>query len=362
MDIGLAVANYHAEQGTGGYVAELLARLSRAHRVTLYASGLHAPVPDGVEVVRVPALRGSAYATILSFPAAFAAVRRSHDVVHTQGWLTGHADVTTAHIVLAAWRAAARSVGGVAGIGERLFGGFVERREAALYRSGTAVVIAPSERVRRELAEWYGRVGEIVVIPHGFPDRRTGEPRAEARTALRLPHDRFVATYVGDARKGLDVAIEALAHAPAAHLAIVTHAGRRAFTARAASLGVASRMHWLGPQSNMARVYDASDVLLHPTIYDAFGLIVSEAMASGVPAVVTRAAGVTELIDHDVNGWILAERTATAAGAAQAHQGGDRGRLARLGRAATETARNWSWDAVTEHTVGAYQRAVAMRP
>ena len=68
MDIAYVVHYYDTSEGTGGYVAKLLPRVARTHDVTLYVAGVRAPVPDGVRVVQVPALRGRAYATILSFP------------------------------------------------------------------------------------------------------------------------------------------------------------------------------------------------------------------------------------------------------------------------------------------------------
>ena len=61
--------------------------------------------------MHVPALQRPAYGMILTFPAAFGAVRRRHDLVHAQGWVTSTADVVTAHIVLQAWRTAARGAG-----------------------------------------------------------------------------------------------------------------------------------------------------------------------------------------------------------------------------------------------------------
>src|SRR5438874_10256478 len=133
MNIGMVVHYFDRSEGTGGYVVELLNRIAPHHQVTLYAAGVRAGVPPGVKVVHVPALRGRAYATILTFPAAFALVRRRHDLVHTQGWIAGHADVVTAHIVLAAWQKQARISGVRSSAGERWMGGFVTRREAALY-------------------------------------------------------------------------------------------------------------------------------------------------------------------------------------------------------------------------------------
>jgi len=88
----------------------------------------------------VPALRGRAYATIVTFPFALAAVRRRHDVVHAQGWTALRADVVTAHIVLGAWRQAAARAGVRPPTGERLLGGWVEGRERGLLSRARRVI------------------------------------------------------------------------------------------------------------------------------------------------------------------------------------------------------------------------------
>src|SRR5262249_314909 len=100
VNLGIAVHQYAASEGTGGYVVELLRHIARVHRVTLYAARIAAPVPSGVEVVRVPAIMRRAYTAILSFPLGLRAVRRRHDLLHVQGWISYSADVVTAHIVM----------------------------------------------------------------------------------------------------------------------------------------------------------------------------------------------------------------------------------------------------------------------
>jgi hypothetical protein len=84
VNVGIAVHRYAASEGTGGYVVELLPRIARVHRVTLYAARIAAPVPPGVRVVHVPAIMLRAYSAILSFPLALRLVRRAHDLFHVR--------------------------------------------------------------------------------------------------------------------------------------------------------------------------------------------------------------------------------------------------------------------------------------
>lgn len=355
MNIAFAAHNFDRREGTGGYVVEILTRVARQHDVTLYAAAARAPVPESVRFVRVPALRGSAYATILSFPAAFAAVRGRHDILHAQGWVTGSADVVTAHIVLAAWRRATRLAGVRTPAGERLFGGFVATREARLLATGARAVIVPSRKAGREIAEWYGRTDGVRVVPHGFPAPGGSADRAAARRRFGLDPQAFVALYVGDGRKGLTPAIEALAAARQAHLLVVGRSPYQPFRHLAERLGVAGRVHWPANVGSVAEAYAAADVLVHATIYDTFGLTVAEAMAAGLPVIVSQEAGVAELITHGVNGWIVERPDGPTVAAAMDTLAADPGRRRALGAAARRVAAEWSWDRAAAATMAVYE-------
>jgi hypothetical protein len=152
MNIGFVVHDFDTREGHGRYAVELVSRLAREHRVTLYAASAAADVPDGVRFRLVPAVRRPAHATMLTFPTAFAAVRGPHDVVHVQGWSAHSADVATAHIVLEAWRDAVRSAHVPAGLGERLLGNTVASREARFYRGARTRSRPPSRWIAKRRA------------------------------------------------------------------------------------------------------------------------------------------------------------------------------------------------------------------
>jgi glycosyltransferase involved in cell wall biosynthesis len=357
LDIGIVVHYFDRSEGTGGYAVELATRFAREHRVTIYAAGVRAPVPESATVVHVPALRGRAYLTILSFPPAFAAVRRRHDVIHAQGWVANRADVVTAHIVLAAWREKAGAAGIRPPVGERWLGRFVSRREARLYRTAGAV-IAPSGRARSDIARLYGRNERVRVIPHGFVNPPVAPSRSDARAALGLPLNGFVALYVGDARKGLGPALEAVAATRYVQLLVLSASRRAAYDAIIQRLGIGNRVHWLGHAPDPASAYVAADVLLHPTIYDTFGLVVAEAAAHGLPAIVSRTAGASELFRHGESAWLLDAPSATETAVALASVSQDASLRTRLGHGARAVAATRSWDDVAEETLVLYQTLV----
>jgi UDP-glucose:(heptosyl)LPS alpha-1,3-glucosyltransferase len=351
VNVGIVSHNHNRAEGTGGYTAELVSRVARTHDVTLYASGIASAPPADVRVVRVPALTTFAYGTILTFPLGFAIRRRPHDVVHAQGWVTGSADVVTAHVCVGAWRQALRNSGQAATGGERWLGGWVEEQEAELMRSAR-FVIAPSEKLKADLERCYGRKNDVVVIPHGFPQPRLLEDRHAARIALGLPRDAFIALYVGDWRKGLVNAIHAVHRTPGVHLLVVS---RRIPLAGQAE----GRIHWREKTPEIETAYAAADVLLHPTIYDSFGLTVAEAMAYGIPVIVSDKAGVSELISHGRSGWVVKGDIVAESAAALERLSGDHGLREVLAVTAREVAAQHGWDETVRRTIEVYEQSRA---
>jgi UDP-glucose:(heptosyl)LPS alpha-1,3-glucosyltransferase len=341
VNIAFVVHRYDAGEGTGGYVTELLPRVARHHEVTLYASDNVTPPPTGVPVHRVPAPRRPTTARILGFPLAFGAVRRRHDIVHAQGYVARSAEVVTTHIVLAAWRAAAGPAGALSP-GERLVGPLVVAGERAVVR-GARRVIAPSTAARDDVARWYGRTQGVAVIPHGFTQRAGG---VRNRAMFDLPDDAFVALYVGDARKGLAPAIQAAA-AAGTWLLVASHSRPERWQ------GSTPRVRWAGPVTDIGRAYAAADALIHPTIYDSFGLAVAEAMAAGLPVVVSPRAGIAELVRDGENG--LVARNGDETRAALARLVADRALAIRLGGAARRTAEQYTWDRTAAATLAVYE-------
>ncbi len=358
MNVAIAVHNFDHAEGTGGYAVELATRFAVEHEVTIYARHVNAPVPQGARVVRVPARGGSAYATILTFPRALKHVMESHDVVHAQGWVANAADVVTAHIVMQAWREAVRGNGVTPPWGERLFGGWVQSQERKLIAEKARAVIAPSEQARDDIARCYGRDRHVFVVRHAFPAPRNLPPRDKAFTQLGIPDDAFCALYVGDARKGLHRAMHAVAKTANHRLLIASHSPPSAYLGEASRLGLANRMHWLGPLRDLDAVYAAADVLLHPTVYDTFGMVVAEAMAFGTPVIVSRNAGIAELIEDGRSGILVDADSPEEISVHLDQMAHDGQRLAAMAAAAQEVAGKRDWDVVARETLAVYEQAL----
>lgn len=378
MKIAFVVHDYHRTGGHSRYVAELAERFALEHEVHVLANGYNSGLPfyptpaipgRRLFLHQVWAWRASALGTVLSFFLPASWKLRSlgkFDIVHAQGFACLGATHITAHICCAAWHAKRLESGYRLHWKERVFDAVVIRLEKALYRGAVSKpVIAISHRVDADLREHYGFAGIRRIIPHGvdageFDIQRRDEWRREVRGALGIEGNRFVALWVGDLRKGAKTALESVSRNPGQILLTVSRNSPEPFQALAGKLGILDRVHFLPPTNQIARYYAAADVFLFPTAYDAFGMVVLEAMAMGLPVIVSRAAGAAELIAHGHNG-VLLERPFDPEESAEWLRRLERDSPARrfMGEAALAVARANDWDRVAALTMDMYRETGA---
>ena len=348
VKIALVVHDYHRSGGHSRYVAELATRFTREHEVHVFANTF---VPEpGIVFHHVPASRAHALALIWTFRRnASRMLRELHfDIVHDQGLCSVVHNVLTAHISNRAWARARLG----APLKEKLFSlviGWWEQWQYSL--AGRVQVIAVADRVRRDLAVDYGLRGRVTVIHHGVDTEKfTPANRSQAlRNEFGMPADQPLFLFVGDFRKGVKASIEALG---AGHLVCVGSTPPEPYRALAAQLHRADRVHFRPATDTVEQYYAGADVLLLPTPYDAFGMVVLEAMAAGLPVIVSQNAGASELIVDGQNGYILrneAELPGLMQNAATA--------APEIGWAARTTALQHSWDRVASETLAVYQQA-----
>jgi glycosyltransferase involved in cell wall biosynthesis len=131
--------------------------------------------------------------------------------------------------------------------------------------------------------------------------------------------------------------------------------------AEAATLGIAARVRFLGfaNQTQLPAIYTAADLMVLPSVYDAFGVVVNEAMLSGCPVAASDHVGAArDLIDHGRTGFVYpcGDIGALAAILGQALE--NRARLSAMGSAARARMESWSPRENIDATVEAISRAV----
>ncbi|MDE0821943.1 MAG: glycosyltransferase, partial [Opitutales bacterium] len=95
-------------------------------------------------------------------------------------------------------------------------------------------------------------------------------------------------------------------------------------------------------------VYAKSSVLVHPSLADGFGYVVQEAMACGLPVIVTDATGAADLVTDGRNGFVVPAGDAQSIADRLAHLIQCPSLLPTLGRCALDTVKNTNMQAFTE--------------
>src|SRR5437762_4647887 len=181
-----------------------------------------------------------------------------------------------------------------------------------------------------------------------FHPRKREELRGSARAELGCqPRDTlFLFVGAGFARKGLGAAIEALKAANHGSFWLVvvgTDRERRRFAAQAAPLG--DRVRFLGGREDVRPLYAAADCFILPSRYDPFPNTALEALAMGLPAIVSSRCGAAEIVEPGANGWVC--EPDDAPGIARLMQAADGAiRDARMARAARSTAERFGIEAM----------------
>jgi UDP-glucose:(heptosyl)LPS alpha-1,3-glucosyltransferase len=292
------------------------------------------------------------------------ATRTGFDVVHSHE-NTWHGQVQTMHVLpvkynllhgLTGWRLALRWLKIATSVRLLVYLGFEKSRFSLKHQR--AIVLTSNTLVPQMVAAFPACQSALKVLTPGI-ERVYGIPTAlqksESRRLLGLPESGFCILFVGNdyRKKGLQTLIEALQQLPAdCCVAVVGNPAQMPqFKSQAAGLGLANRVHFLGSLKNVDQAYQAADCLAHPTHEDTFAMVVLEAMAHGLPVVVSaeRYCGIAGLLTHEVNALVLNDPLdAKALAATLGRVTKDAALTNQLGQAALDFAQNHLWAALAQ--------------
>lgn len=187
--------------------------------------------------------------------------------------------------------------------------------ERARFRGGAhRTVVTLTAHGEADLVRLYGRVRPpVVTIPNGVDTDRFRPPTEEERARLRreysLDDEDRVALFIGHdlPGKGIEHAIAALVSAPTVLLLVVGGVASTVESARAIAetLAVSDRVLFVGPRQDVEQFFAMSDMFVFPSGYEAFGLVVLEALASGLPVIATRVGCAPDVVVDGVNGYLV---------------------------------------------------------
>jgi UDP-glucose:(heptosyl)LPS alpha-1,3-glucosyltransferase len=216
-------------------------------------------------------------------------------------------------------------------------------------------IIAVSKRVKEEAIRHYGVPAEKIDVVYNGVDAGEFKPSDEARRLIRnqigVDEKDYLLLFCGSGfkRKGLEFAIRAVDRVPSAKLAVAGEGSAPAHP----------RVCMLGRRTDVSHLYAAADALILPTLYDPFPNVTLEAMAAGIPVIVSRVAGVSEIIDGD--SIVVDEATDVEALAAAVKRLEDPSVRKPMGEAARRKALQYPVDRVVDETLRVYESARRLR-
>jgi glycosyltransferase involved in cell wall biosynthesis len=163
------------------------------------------------------------------------------------------------------------------------------------------VIVTPSQWLAGLVSEACAGRCRVEVIPNGV-DTQLFRPRdrSQLRAKLGLPQDKkillFVAADLRDERKGARYFFESLEFVEADGWVAVTVGKMVEIPWSLTNRVHIKQLGYLSQRESMADVYGAADLFCISSLDEVFGLVVTEAMASGVPVVGFRAPGVSEQV------------------------------------------------------------------
>jgi glycosyltransferase involved in cell wall biosynthesis len=166
-------------------------------------------------------------------------------------------------------------------------------------------VVAVTPDIVRHLREGGFAPGRAHYIPTFAPAQSAA---ATSRASLSTPEGAPLLLALGrlHVKKGFDVLLRALATVRDAWLWIAGEGPLRGdLTALAASLGVASRVRFLGWRTDREALLAACDVCVMPSRYEPFGTVMIEAWAAARPLIAAAAAGPKGLVRDGVDGLLV---------------------------------------------------------
>jgi UDP-glucose:(heptosyl)LPS alpha-1,3-glucosyltransferase len=367
--------------GTERMVVEWITRLSDAFEIHIYSQSVEDVDLARFTWHRIRRLRGP---HIVSYVWWFAANRISrfwdrlrglkYDLVFSPGINCFDADAVSVHIVFAEFvrrvrpdlKLSRNSIGFWPRLVHRkLYYRLAIFLEGIVFRNPRIQLILTARQTAEEINRFYGREGELPVISaaldgSAFNPERRSSLRDGARLALAIPRDCFAILLVGNdwRKKGLPAlldAIERLSDLPV-DLFVVGEDEPGPYRVLIRDRKIQNHVHFLPPRKDVEFYYAAADAYAGPSLEDTFALPAAEAMACGLPVIVSARAGASALITDGADGLILDDPTDAEALATMIRRLCQDSELCiRLGANAATATRPYTWERSTRELAAIFK-------
>lgn len=325
---------FHRLGGIEKYILDLLPHQKKLpYKLVLLGGEFEKSVQSQYDTIKIKFIKKPMFLIAFSFSImAIFAVRRilkptqnSQTIIHAHGASSFFADVITAHSCHRAWfvsslnRLAPFSAAWIKKLANPMhyLTMFIESIQ---YRKNSGThIIAISKVIATELINHYNISPEQITVIHSGVDNDFYHPakkvqyRSSLRSELGYSEQDIVVIFVANEfrRKGLFPLILALSQLNDSRfkLMVLGKDDPSPFRDLIESNSLSTQVTFIGPSKDVDQYYAASDIFALPTTYEPFGLVATEAMATGLPVVISSLAGAAELMRHGHDALLLDDPT-----------------------------------------------------
>jgi UDP-glucose:(heptosyl)LPS alpha-1,3-glucosyltransferase len=359
--IAVVVPKYGLVGGGERFASEITERLARnadfeihvfANRWVAHSNRI---IFHKVPIIRFPRFLGP---LVFAWFVQWKISRMNFDLVHTHHWIF-HADIYSAHgVPHAGW------VRDVRNRKPSLYDWAVTLIERRLMKNGGTSIFLPVSSVAMDAfrQEYVMLPGQWQIVHPGVDVARFSSPdrnacRTEIRSRYGIDADDLLLLFVGMnfEVKGLDTIIAAVAKARSARpdvntrLLVVGRGNEGKYRKMAQSLGIAGAVTFAGTQvDGLELYYKAADIFILLSKFDTFGMVVLEAMAAGLPVIVSAKVGAKDLVEEAINGFTLPAPQDADAAANCIIRLKDTEHRKSMGKAAEKTAAMHDWESLAD--------------
>lgn len=368
---GVVCPNYGLVGGAERFVFELTERLAEREyfEMHVFANKWRAG-GDNVIFHKVPMIRFPRWARPVSFAIFVQKAIKSgkFDIVHSHERLFGYDFLTHHGLPHKTWVQVIRN--------KRLslFDRATARIEEMGINSADLPVIMPVSTIgKNELLKLFDiPESRIQMIHPGITLKKFAELdkekcRQEVRMYLGLSLDDVVLLFVGmnfetkgleRILKGVSVFTEGGSKYSELKLLVVGKGNRRKYLSMARSLKIDDRIIFAGTIHDVEKHFLASDLVVLMSYLEPFGIVILEAMAAGLPVIISDTVGARDVVESGVTGYIVNGESLEREMAGSLSVLMDQERRRKMGENAKRKAAGHDWDIVAEQVAGLYMRRV----
>jgi len=324
VKIAVLRKKYTFHGGAEGYSGSFIERLAEAgHEIHIFAITWQTNGPhNNVHFHEVPALTFNSFFRDLTFAISSLVIlkkeRRNFDIIQTHD-KTVYQDIYRAgdgcHIEWLKQRWQRTSLWGRLSMVFNPYHWLILVLERSIFRQHRyRRIIAISELVKNNIIEHY-RVtpSDIEVIYNGidiekFHPSNKNKYRTEIRQKHGLKNSDFVVLFMGSGfkRKGVEYLIKAVESISEPVSVLIVGKDKNHLMSSLAK-GIRQNIIFCGAQRENYKYYAAADIFVFPTVYEPFGNVHLEALASGLPVITTKNSGAAEIIKDNVHGYVISD-------------------------------------------------------